>query len=206
MDLDFLTQFFDSTLEGEGNAGIQAISALLNLSDENFSSISEYFLATFEKKVKQDPSIKKTIADAMRAEINLNLGSIDEHFEDSVNSIRTQLSDELSEQKIDFLVRFVTIGFNALREVLEEENNIFIPVEFCHENAKIPTYAHKTDAGLDIYALEDIIIEPGETKIIPTGLKVAIPAGYELQIRDKSGIASKTKLRVANAPATIKVA
>jgi dUTP pyrophosphatase len=56
---------------------------------------------------------------------------------------------------------------------------------------------------MDIYALEDITIAPGETKLIPTGLKVAIPAGYELQVRPKSGRCLKTKLRVANTPGTI---
>ena len=56
---------------------------------------------------------------------------------------------------------------------------------------------------MDIVALEDITIAPGETKLVPTGLKVAIPAGYELQIRPKSGRCLKTKLRVANTPGTI---
>ena len=50
---------------------------------------------------------------------------------------------------------------------------------------------------------EDINISPGETILIKTGLKVAIPVGYELQVRPKSGISLKTKLRVANTPGTI---
>ena len=53
------------------------------------------------------------------------------------------------------------------------------------------------------YSTEDIEIGPGETKLIHTGLKVAIPRGYELQVRPKSGISLKTKLRVANTPGTI---
>ena len=67
----------------------------------------------------------------------------------------------------------------------------------------MPIYAHETDAGLDIYSTEDINIRPGETILIKTGLKVAIPVGYELQVRPKSGISLKTKLRVANTPGTI---
>ena len=50
---------------------------------------------------------------------------------------------------------------------------------------------------------EPVTINPGETKLIPTGIKVAIPRGYELQVRPKSGRALKTKLRVANTPGTI---
>jgi dUTP pyrophosphatase len=56
---------------------------------------------------------------------------------------------------------------------------------------------------MDVFALEDITIAPGETKLVPTGIKVAIPAGYELQVRPKSGRCLKTKLRVANTPGTI---
>ena len=60
----------------------------------------------------------------------------------------------------------------------------------------IPTYAHEGDAGMDLYASEDTLIEPGETVIVPTGIAVAIPKGYELQIRPRSGVTVKTKLRV----------
>ena len=67
----------------------------------------------------------------------------------------------------------------------------------------MPAYARVGDAGMDVFALEDITINPGETKIIPIGIKVAIPSGYELQVRPKSGRAAKTKLRVANTPGTI---
>jgi dUTP pyrophosphatase len=56
---------------------------------------------------------------------------------------------------------------------------------------------------MDVYALEDITINPGETKMIPLGIKVALPAGYELQVRPKSGRCLRTKLRVANTPGTI---
>src|SRR5699024_1870579 len=48
----------------------------------------------------------------------------------------------------------------------------------------------------DLYASEDVIIEPGETKIIPTGIAAELPAGYEAQVRPRSGVTAKTKLRV----------
>ncbi|WP_412095698.1 dUTP diphosphatase [Bacillus inaquosorum] len=63
-------------------------------------------------------------------------------------------------------------------------------------DAQIPAYAHATDAGFDLVAAADVIIEPGETACVPTGLAFEIPEGYEMQIRPRSGITLKTKLRV----------
>ncbi|MGO0707834.1 dUTP diphosphatase [Bacillus velezensis] len=63
-------------------------------------------------------------------------------------------------------------------------------------DAQIPAYAHATDAGFDLVAAEDVIIEPGETACVPTGLAFEIPEGFEMQIRPRSGITLKTPLRV----------
>lgn len=71
------------------------------------------------------------------------------------------------------------------------------------EGAVAPTYAHTTDAGMDIHANESITLAPGETKLIHTGIKVAIPEGYEIQVRPRSGLSLNTPLRVCNAPGTI---
>ena len=78
-----------------------------------------------------------------------------------------------------------------------------IPLEICHPNATIPTYAHDDDAGFDFYLPEDLEIEAHQTVIAKVGLKMAIPVGYELQIRPRSGLSFKTGLRVANAPGTV---
>lgn len=64
------------------------------------------------------------------------------------------------------------------------------------ENAVLPTKAHATDSGFDLYASADVIIEPGATVIVPTDIAVDLPAGYEAQIRPRSGVTAKTKLRV----------
>ncbi|WP_428828511.1 dUTP diphosphatase [Bacillus altitudinis] len=63
-------------------------------------------------------------------------------------------------------------------------------------DATTPTYAHSTDACFDLYAAANVIIEPGETALVPTDLAFEIPAGYEMQIRPRSGITLKTNLRV----------
>jgi dUTP pyrophosphatase len=80
---------------------------------------------------------------------------------------------------------------------------IEIFVEICREGATLPAYAKPGDAGMDVCSAEDVIIRPGQTSIIPTGLKLAIPEGYEIQVRPRSGISLKTPLRLSNSPGTI---
>ena len=78
-----------------------------------------------------------------------------------------------------------------------------IKITKCREGAVIPKYAHDGDAGMDIYAAEDVVVKPGCSVLVPTGIKMAIPYGFEVQIRPRSGISLKTPLRVPNSPGTI---
>ncbi len=76
-------------------------------------------------------------------------------------------------------------------------------IELCRPNAILPKYANDGDAGMDLYSCADVIVHPGESVLVPVGLKMAIPYGYEVQIRPRSGISLKTPLRVPNSPGTI---
>ena len=69
----------------------------------------------------------------------------------------------------------------------------------------LPTYATAQSAGMDLRANneEPIIINPLERKLIPTGLFIALPVGYEAQIRPRSGLAFKKGITVLNSPGTI---
>lgn len=70
---------------------------------------------------------------------------------------------------------------------------------------ELPEYAHPGDSGLDIRAnLEEaVILQPLERKLIPTGIYVSLPEGYEIQVRPRSGMALKRGLTVLNTPGTI---
>ena len=72
-----------------------------------------------------------------------------------------------------------------------------------HKDAIIPDYAHKGDAGMDLYSIQDDIIEPLSWKLIPTGLACELPEGTEGQVRSKSGIALKNGVFVLNSPGTV---
>ena len=76
-------------------------------------------------------------------------------------------------------------------------------VEICREGVELPAYARQGDAGMDVRAAVDMVIEPQKTAVVPTGLKVAIPEGYEIQVRPRSGLSLKTSLRIPNSPGTI---
>ena len=69
----------------------------------------------------------------------------------------------------------------------------------------LPAYATKQSAGMDLRAnIEDpIVLRPMERRLIPTGLHIALPAGYEAQIRPRSGLALKKGITVLNSPGTI---
>lgn len=83
------------------------------------------------------------------------------------------------------------------------EKQVNVKIKKLHQDAVIPKYARAMDAGFDLVAVEDILILPGESKRIPTGLAFGLPEGYELQIRPRSGVSDKTKLRVSNSPGTV---
>jgi dUTP pyrophosphatase len=72
-------------------------------------------------------------------------------------------------------------------------------------DAIVPRYAHgpDEDAGMDLHAVEPAILGPGETKLVPTGLAIELPPGYEAQIRPRSGLALKYGITLPNSPATI---
>lgn len=87
---------------------------------------------------------------------------------------------------------------DEIRKIVREEllRPVKLPVELT-DGASMPFYAHDGDAGMDLRSNQDIDIAPGETKIISTGFKTAIPTGYVVDIRPRSGLNAKTPLRVA---------
>lgn len=69
----------------------------------------------------------------------------------------------------------------------------------------LPSYGTPLSAGLDLYAAveEDVVLKPGEWQGIPSGISIALPPGYEAQIRSRSGLAFKHGVAVLNSPGTI---
>jgi len=72
-----------------------------------------------------------------------------------------------------------------------------------HPDAVLPAYAHPGDAGMDVRSVADLEIAPGGRALVPTGLVMALPPGYEAQVRPRSGLALKRGVTVLNTPGTI---
>jgi len=80
-----------------------------------------------------------------------------------------------------------------------------ILVKKFNKNINLPNYKTAGSSGMDLmaYIKKKIIINPGKTELIPTGISVAIPKNYEIQIRPRSGLAVKKGISVLNTPGTI---
>lgn len=183
----------------DGNS-IDAIAVLLSMDDAQFELVSSSILDSFLR------SLNTTNARLMLAQSINATGSTAESVQDEflqlVNEIDT--ITDLTAPKRDFLKKLLR-GINTAISETEGIAKRYIQIPFvkCHPDAKMPEYAHPDDSGMDVYAVDDYVIHPGETKLIPTGIKVAVPNGYEIQIRPKSGRALKTKMRIANSIGTV---
>jgi dUTP pyrophosphatase len=80
-----------------------------------------------------------------------------------------------------------------------------IRIQRIHPQAILPSYAHgpEEDAGMDLHAVEDTVLEPLAPRLVPTGLTIEVPPGLEAQVRPRSGLALKHAITIPNAPGTI---
>ena len=172
------------------------LGEILALDEDKFAILSENFLNEIEKTLNGQQEIFALVAKQKGYELT--------EFQRVYTEAEVALAQsDLSKQKQDFLMRFIGIIFNAFFENEGVFKRIItIPYEVCKE-VEIPKYARAGDAGMDLFSPDDYEIAPGETQIIPTGIKVAIPKGYALLIQPRSGQSVKTKLRVANTPGLI---
>lgn len=178
---------------------LAAFAELISQPDEVFDQLAPIILQEVVKSFDDKALCQKLVEEFDAEYINQD---IDEVKEKQIEAIKQAFS-EYSENKVNFLTRLISISFNIYkREKNNDKQSITIPIELS-EGVQLPTYFYDGDSGMDVRAIEDIDIAPGETKLIDTGIKVAIPKGYEIQVRAKSGRSLKTKLRMGNSIGTI---
>ena len=195
-----LQQFYEENKDAiDIMGGLDMFESLMALSDEDFEQLKPSFLKLFEETINEEEAKKEILA--MIVGENYTPARLELDYTTAIEALNT--IDFLSQTKIDFLKEVVTLSINKIKDCMGlSESMVTIPCEL-GPNVSLPTYAHETDAGMDIYSPSEYTIGPGETVIIPTGIKVAIPEGYALLIQPRSGQSAKTKLRVANTPGLI---
>ena len=192
----------DDSEDAEVTAPLKAALSAVSLPDDEFAIVSSAILSNYDKALHKANNAL-VLTQALNAQ-GLTVEDFNEEFLKFADAIEKEFIDKLSQQKIDYIKALIALLGNAIGETEGIPHRIInIPIQKCHPDAVIPEYQKVGDAGMDVYAVEDVTINPGETKIIPIGIKVALPYGYELQVRPRSGLSAKTPLRVANAPGTI---
>lgn len=193
-----------NVVDEDGVDGIKAFATVLVLPDEQFEAVKPIFMSSIEQTFN-NPNTVISLVQMMNQE-----GLKIEDFTDNIDNIVAAISEltvedvELSESKKDLIKFLFTTFINAIEQTNAVAHRIInIPIELCRDGAKLPAYATNGSAAMDIYSPEEYTIGPGESIMIPTGLKVNIPIGYALLIQPRSGMSRKTKLRICNTPGLI---
>lgn len=132
----------------------------------------------------------------------------EENLGDLLNQLENlqELEDMFGDEEPDYQNIMDIFGVDI--EELERDMNKLeqkMKVEYSQSNVDSidPSYAYPTDSGFDLFSTEEIVIESFGRSLIPTGLHIDIPDGYEVQVRSKSGLALKQGLMVLNSPGTV---
>ena len=195
-----LDKVFD---DGETN-GLRIIGAVLALPDEQFEAIKANLFDSVEATFNE-PATKVAFAQMINQQ-GLRIEDFSDNIDNLVQAVEelTVEDMELSDSKKDFLKFIFATFINSMEDSkMVSRRVISIPIEICREGAKLPTYATDGSGAMDIYSPEEYVIGPGESIMIPIGIKVDIPIGYGLLIQPRSGLSRKSKIRIPNTPGLI---
>lgn len=188
-------------LSSGGEDTVGQFLTLLELPDEKFNAIWN----TLKPKLDSLFSSQKFQTDTLQSLQMLPTDNIEAERAAAEELISELNSDDtISDNKKEMMTLIIEKTVLAIIKLIEvPRERVKVKIKKLTEDAKLPEYAHSTDAGADIFANEEVTLKPHETKIVPTGIAMAIPAGYEVQVRPRSGLSAKTPLRVANATGTL---
>lgn len=194
----------DNIVDTDDTDGLAVFGAILAMSDEAFEEVKP-LLEDSIKKAFNDPEAHLALTQMMNLQ-GVKVEDFTNNLDDIVAAFNASLPNEqeLSESKYDFIKYVFSSFIDAMNSSVSVPHRIIsIPIELCREDAKLPTYATDGSAAMDLYSPEEYTIAPGESVLIPVGIKVDIPIGYALLIQPRSGLSRKTKLRVSNTPGLI---
>ena len=176
------------------------VAAIMAITDEEFDQVEPGIRGALEKTFNS-PAYQNTVVQKLNCMTDIDYEQQSEVYE-GMKEMIGQL--DMSQKKKDFLYYLFDNSYQSVLRYREDPSeHITVTFEKLTPDAVVPTYAHKGDAGADIYSVADVTIPSGSTMLVPTGIALKIPGGYEAQVRPRSGMSLKTKVRVANAPGTI---
>lgn len=168
-----------------------------DLPDESVELILPQIEEEFKKLIEEQDLVNKTKTEFLQegytlADIKALKESYDNIAEDYFKLVKP------TSPKGRYISALVGVYKGILDKIAQEGFSRTVNIKVVKENddAILPQYAHFSDAGADLYSNEEVDINPNEVKIISTGLKVEIPNGYEMQIRNRSGMTVKTPILV----------
>ena len=192
----------EKVLDNPDADGMAILATLLAIPDEQFEVLRPVFQDTMVNSYS-DPQIQMQLVNLF-AQAGISIEEIINNSDAIIDNIFSDNNVELSEPKKDFIRTIFNAAVNSVSSsTINPAHVVNIPIEICRENAKLPTYSTQGSAAMDIYSPEEYIIDCGQTIVIPIGIKVSIPHGYALLIQPRSGLSSRTKLRIANTPGLI---
>ena len=174
---------------------------IMEMPDDKFNLIADQLIAQINS-IYDKADTRNEIIEQMKMAPPIQLKEEKQATQQMIKDI--QGDDSLSAKKKEVLITMMNRSIETIESIVNiPRTMIDVKIKKLHEDAIIPTYAHTSDAGADVYALEDTDIPPHKTIIVKTGIAVKMPDNYEIQIRPRSGLSSKTNLRIANAPGTV---
>ncbi len=193
------------TKDPDSKMGVNLISHILSLSDEEIKKESKFLKEAIENSLDKGSIVEKLIEMNMVGQTIEDLKEENKELKTFSTEIRElgfskekeNLFKSIFEKIIEFNERVVQYG-------IRPRVNVYI--EKLNDAAVIPKYSNSNDAGFDIYTIQDETLPPESVKLVKTGLALAIPDGYEIQIRPRSGWSSKEvnlNMFLANSPGTI---
>ena len=166
-----------------------------DLPDESVELILPQVEEEFKKLIEEQDLINKTKTEFLQEGYTLaDIKALKENY-DNIAEDYFKIVKPTS-PKGRYIAALVGVYKGILDKIVKEGFSRIVNIKVVKdsEEVQLPTYAHFSDAGADLYANEEVDIQPNEVKIIQTGLKVEIPDGYEMQIRPRSGMTTKTPI------------
>lgn len=186
-----------------------AFEEILSIPDKTLDALPAKALQGLMDSIDKDEFVEMQLMELRDAGVTVDqVRQLQLDLYNTVDDFKNQIDfDSLSPRKQEILSRLTEVIIDAFEEVCQRYELIDakIPTQLLRDGAVLPEYAHpENDGGADVYVTEEICIKAHTYgNLVPSGFACAIPKGWMLSVRPRSGMSMKTPLRISNTPGTI---